>query len=253
MIKHRPINVVMPMAGRGQRFLDRGITTPKPLIKVGGKTIIEWILLTLGIPQANYIFIVREEHVREHALDKRLKEIVPTARVIVIDQITEGSICTVLLAQELINNRTEMIIKDCDQIINWNSERFLEFVQRKGADGAVVTIATQNPGFSFARLDADCQKVIETAEKRVISMFGCSGLYYFARGTEFTKYAKAMIAKNIRVNNEFYVSPVYNQYLEDGKLILNYPIAEMFSFNTPEELDRHAQATVPFLAQFGNA
>jgi len=220
MNKNPIVNVVMPMAGRGQRFLDQGIKVPKPLIKLGDRTIIEWIISTLAIPNARYIFIVRREHVLSSKIDQLLKEIVPGAEVIVIDRVTEGAVCTVLLAAKHINNEAPLVIKDCDQILNWNSDIFFEFVQRKQADGAIVTIPTQNPGFSFARLGEDCTHIAETREKRVISMFGCSGFYYFSKGNEFVHYATQMIAKNIRVNNEFYVSPVYNEYIEDGKSIV---------------------------------
>jgi NDP-sugar pyrophosphorylase family protein len=247
MNEGRTINVVIPMAGRGQRFISQGITTPKPLIKLGDRTIIEWIVLTLGIPNARYIFIVRKEHVESHGIDRQLRAVVPNSEVIVIDRITEGATCTVLLAQDLINSDQEMVIKDCDQILSWSAPNFFEFARRHEAAGAAVTIPTQNPGFSYVKLDDDCMTVLETAEKRVISWFGCSGLYYFGKGREFIKYAIQMIAKNIRVNNEFYVSLVYNQYIEDGRRILNYPIAEMFSFNTPEELAKHQATTLGFL------
>ena len=250
MSKRKRVNVVVPMAGRGQRFINQGITTPKPLIKLGDRTIVEWMVQTLDIPDAHYVFIVRQEHVASDKIDKQLKALVPDCDVVVIDRVTEGATCTVLLAQDLISNDDALIVKDCDQILNWSAPNFFEFARRNEAAGATVTIPTQNPGFSYARLGEDCKTVVETAEKRVISWFGCSGLYYFAKGREFIKYAVQMIAKNIRVNNEFYISPVYNQYLEDGKRILNYPLAEMFSFNTPEELAKHQPATMEFLKRF---
>lgn len=247
MTKQRSITVVMPMAGRGRRFIDQGIAVPKPLIKLAGHPIVEWIVKTLDIPDARFVFIVRKEHVESHGIDQLLKRLVPGADILVIDQVTEGSVCTVLLAHDFINNNSELIIKDCDQIINWNSRIFLEFVKRRQADGAIVTIPTQNPGFSYVRLGSDYMRIEETREKQVISMFGCSGLYYFTKGVEFVKYASLMIAKNIRVNNEFYVSPVYNEYIEDGRHIVNFPIAEMFSFNTPDELAKYEAFTLDFL------
>ena len=247
MIENKKVNVVMPMAGRGQRFLDQGINVPKPLIKLGDRTIIEWLISTLAIPNAHFIFIVRKEHVEGNKIDQILKSIMPDADIIVIDRVTEGAVCTVLLSTHLINNDDELIIKDCDQILNWNANMFFEFVQRKRADGAIVTIPTQNPGFSYAKLSDDFVHIAETREKRVISMFGCSGLYHFSRGSEFVQYATRMISKNIRVNNEFYVSPVYNEYIQDGREIVNFPVAEMFSFNTPEEFAHYEQPTLAFL------
>jgi dTDP-glucose pyrophosphorylase len=247
MTKKRAVTVVMPMAGRGRRFLDQGIAVPKPLIKLAGRPIMDWIIETLDIPDAHYVFIVRKEHIESHGIDQLLKRMVPDADILAIDKVTEGAVCTVLLAHDFIHNDSGLIIKDCDQIINWNSRFFFEFVQRRQADGAIVTIPTQNPGFSYARLGPDCIHIVETREKQVMGMFGCSGLYYFSKGSEFVKYATLMIAKNIRVNNEFYVSLVYNEYIEDGRTIVNFPIAEMFSFNTPDDLAKYEALTLDFI------
>ena len=56
-----------------------------------------------------------------------------------------------------------------------------------------------------------------------------------------------MIDKNIRVNNEFYTAPVYNQFIQDFKLILHYPIAEMFQLGTPEEFNQNKNKALEFL------
>jgi len=240
------VNIVIPMAGKGQRFIDAGYTTPKPLLKLGDDLVIKHIIETMRMPNVQFIFIVRQDHCDEYELDKKLLEIEPNARILKINQMTEGAICTVLLAKEYFNDDTPVIIKDCDQIINWNPEHFLEFVLRNNADGAVVTIHTDKPSYSFSRLDSK-GRVLETAEKSVISNYGHTGIYYFANGEDLIKYAEKMIAKNIRVNNEFYTAPVYNQYIQDGKLILIYPVAEMFQLGTPEEFDENKNKTLEFL------
>jgi len=233
----KTINIVIPMAGRGKRFLDQGYSTPKPLLEVNGKTMIEWVAKCMQLPGAKFTFIIRKDHDEEYALGTLLKEKVPGCNIVIIDEVTEGAICTVLLAEKYINNDTPMIIKDCDQIIDWSPENFLRFVHRNNADGAIVTVITQHPGYSFSKLAPDNMTIEQTAEKRVISNLGNAGAYYFAKGSDLVKYGKMMIAKNIRTNNEFYVSPVYNEFVEDGKRILNYPIAQIFGLNTPEEFE----------------
>lgn len=231
------INIVIPMAGRGKRFLDQGYKTPKPLLEVNGKTMIEWVVKSVMIKDAQLTFLILKEHNDAYNLKEFLKEKFDGCNIIVIDKVTEGAICTVMLAEKYIDNSTPLIIKDCDQIIDWCPENFMKFVDRNNADGAIVTIATQHPGYSFAKLGSDNISIIETAEKRVISPFGNAGIYYFGKGSDLMKYGKAMIAKNIRTNNEFYVSPVYNEFIEDGKKIINYPIAQIYGLNTPEEFE----------------
>lgn len=240
------VNIVIPMAGKGQRFLEAGYKVPKPLLNLGEKPIIEHIIKTMRMPSAQFIFIVRQDHCEEHNLDKKLLEIEPTAKIVKINQLTEGSICTVLLAKEHFDDENPIIIKDCDQIINWNPSSFMEFVLRKKADGAIVNIHTDRPNYSFSRVDSK-GRIIETAEKNIISNHGSVGIYYFRKGSDLVKYAQRMIDKNIRTNNEFYTSPVYNQLIQDFKIILHYPIAEIFQMGTPEEFFENQEAALHFL------
>lgn len=245
------LNIVIPMAGKGQRFVDAGYKTPKTLLEMGGDLIIKHIVDTMDTKGAQFIFIVRQDHCDGHGLDKKLLEMKPDAKIIRINELTQGAICTVLLAKEHFNDDDPVIIKDCDQIINWNPEHFLDFVRRNKADGAVVTIHTDRPNYSFSKLDSK-GIVIQTAEKSVISNNGHTGIYYFAKGSDLVKYGESMIAKNIRVNNEFYTAPVYNEFIQDGKLILHYPVAEMFQLGTPEELEGNKEKVEEFLKSRNN-
>ena len=240
------LNIVIPMAGKGQRFINAGYTIPKTLLEIGGELIIKHIIKTMETPNSQFIFILRQDHCDEHHLDKKLLEIKPDAKIVKISELTEGAICTVLLAKEYINDDNPVIIKDCDQIINWDPSHFLDFVKRNKAEGAVVTIHTDRPNYSFSKLDSK-GRVIQTAEKSVISNYGHTGIYYFAKGSDLVKYGERMIAKNIRVNNEFYTAPVYNEFIQDGKLILHYPVAEMFQLGTPEELNENKEGVIEFL------
>lgn len=247
------INIIIPMAGRGQRFIEAGYTLPKPLLKIGDESIIKNIIDIMRPKKvkAQFIFIIRQDHCDEHQLDKRLLEIEPNAKIIKINEITQGSICTVLLAKEHFNDHHPIIIKDCDQIINWDPDHFLEFVERNKADGAIVNIHTDKPNYSFSRVNSN-GRIIETAEKSVISNHGSAGIYFFSKGSDLIKYAERMIEKNIRVNNEFYTAPVYNQFIQDFKLILHYPIAEMFQLGTPEEFYENKNKALDFLQSIHN-
>jgi len=232
----KKVNIVIPMAGKGQRFLNAGYGTPKPLLKIDGKTMIEYVIDCMRFSGAHFIFIIRQDHVDQYKIDELLKKIEPNADIVVIDKITEGAICTVLLASHLFDNDEEVIIKDSDQVLNWIPEHFLDFMRRNKAHGGIQTIHTDNPGYSFAKVKHH-PIVVETAEKVMISNHGATGCYYFSSGKELIRYADQMISKNIRTNNEFYVCPVYNQYIEDGKTVVHYPVAEIYGLNTPEEFE----------------
>lgn len=233
------------MAGKGRRFMDAGYNMPKPLIPVlDNKTVIESVIEGLGVNvEAQFIFIVQQEHCDKYQLDMVLKKKISNCIIIPIDYVTEGQLCTVLLAESYINNDDELLICNCDINVNWDFEYFMEFSQTRKSDGVIVTTTSSNPAFSFVQVNSN-GIVTETAEKRVISKNGNVGIFYWKRGSEFVKYGHLFIDENVRVNNEFYIGPMYNNAIKDGKRFVIYEVHHPLSFGTPEELELSIQRIV---------
>ena len=59
----------------------------------------------------------------------------------------------------------------------------------------------------------------------------------WAKGSDYVKYTEQMIEKNIRVNNEFYVCPVFNEAIGDCKIVTTFNIDKMWGLGTPEDLN----------------
>jgi len=231
----KKLNVLIPMAGAGSRFAAAGYTFPKPLIDVNGKPMIQLVVENLGLV-ANYHFVVQKEHREKYNLDAMLGLIAPGCQVIEVDGITEGAACTALMAREFINNDDPLFFANSDQYVEWNVMEFMYAMNEKDADGGIVTFEATHPKWSFAKSD-DSGKVIEVAEKNPISNQATVGYYYWKKGSDFCKYADQMIDRNIRVNNEFYVCPVFNQAIEDGKVIRTHTATAMWGLGTPEDLE----------------
>jgi dTDP-glucose pyrophosphorylase len=141
-----------------------------------------------------------------------------------------------LLAKKFINNEDSLIIANSDQYIEWDPIDFLYFVQENKADGGILTFESMHPKWSYAKLDEN-GNVTEIAEKKVISNLATVGIYWYKRGCEYINYAEQMIKKDIRVNGEFYVAPIFNEYIQDGKKILTYNVNKMQGLGTPEDLE----------------
>ena len=233
----KTLNVVIPMAGAGSRFAKAGYTFPKPLIEVGGKPMIQTVVENLNI-DANYIFIVQNSHREQYNLDTTLRLIAPGCKIIGIDGVTEGAACTVLLAKKFINNDAPLFFANSDQYVEWNSSEFFYKMQETSADGGIPIFKSTHPKWSFARLD-DNHHVIEVQEKNPISDNATVGFYYFKKGSDFVKNAEEMIAANDRVNNEFYLCPVYNYLIKNGGIVRISEIDEMWGLGTPEDLDTY--------------
>ena len=153
---------------------------------------------------------------------------------------TEGAACTALLAKEYINSDSPLFFANSDQFVEWDSNEFLYKMNETNADGGIVTFEATHPKWSFAKINEQ-GLVTEVAEKNPISNIATIGFYYWKNGSDFVKYAEQMINKDIRVNNEFYVCPVFNEAIEDGKAIRTFDVKEMWGLGTPEDLNYYLE------------
>lgn len=233
------LNIVLPIAGRGSRFLGAGYAIPKPLIPVHGVPMIELVIDNLR-PSSDhrFIFLVLEEHLRQTGMERVLTLKAPGCRIIPVAAVTEGAACTVLLAEREINNADPIMIANCDQWVDFDVNGYL--AKSNQADGMIMTMWADHPKWSYVLLDSQNQ-VREVVEKKVISNEATVGIYNFRRGENFVAGAQRMIAKNLRVNNEFYVAPVYNEIIGHGAKVGIWNVGRvhdgMYGLGTPEDLE----------------
>ena len=232
--KNDKLNVLIPMAGAGSRFEAAGYTFPKPLIEVKKKPMIQVVIENLNI-DANYIYVVQKSHREKYNLDTLLGLLTPGCKIVEVDGITEGAACTALLAKEHIDNDNPLFFANSDQFVEWDSNEFMYKMQETDADGGIVTFNATHPKWSFAKVNEQ-GLVTEVAEKNPISDIATVGYYYWKHGSDFVKYAEQMIEKDIRVNNEFYVCPVFNQAIESGLQVRTFNTEGMWGLGTPEDL-----------------
>jgi NDP-sugar pyrophosphorylase family protein len=235
------INIVVPMAGAGSRFALAGYKEPKPFIKIFGKPMIQWVIENLATNfEHQFIFICQEEHVVEFHFETMLKEICPNSCVVAINGLTQGAAETVLLASKMIDNHDPLVIANSDQYIEYNLEDFYESVASEDNDGSILTMTSSSPKWSYVKYGQNLY-VTEVREKEVISQEATVGIYGFSRGTDFVKSARRMMEKDLRVNGEFYVAPVYNELIQEGRKIKFKNIGsdkdQMNGLGTPEDLE----------------
>lgn len=231
------LNVLIPLAGAGSRFEKAGYTLPKPLIDINGKPMIQTVVDNLNI-DARYIFIVQQSHYEKYNLKSVLNLISPHCEIIQVSGVTEGAACTTLLAKAYINNNKPLLIANSDQYVDWDSSDFIHCMSSEEIDAGILTFESNHPKWSYVKLN-QAGFVEEVAEKKPISINATVGIYYWKRGSDYVEFAERMIQKNIRVNNEFYVCPVFNQAIETGKKIKTFSIdsTKMWGLGTPEDLE----------------
>lgn len=230
------LNIVVPMAGRGSRFAKAGYQMPKPLIDIHGRPMIEYVTRNIRPDCAHrFIYICQQEHLEKYQLARELERMAPGCAIVTVDHITEGAACTVLFAEQYIDNEDALMIANSDQFVDTDINKYLDAIG--DWDGLIMTMPASDPKWSYIRYDEQ-GFVTLVREKEVISNQATVGIYNYKHGSDFVKFAHQMIEKNVRVNNEFYVAPVYNEMIEAGRKIVFRDVGEkMFGLGIPEDLE----------------
>lgn len=238
MSSQLPLTIVVPMAGRGSRFAEAGFKDPKPLIPVNGVPMIKLVIDNLRPSRPHrFVFICQREHVAAYDLERLLGQWAPGCAIVQLDGVTEGAACSVLTAAAYLDD-TPLMIANSDQYLDIAIDDYLDGMA--GRDGLIMTMTADDPKWSFVAVDAKGH-VTEVAEKVPISNEATVGVYNFARGRDFAGAAREMIAKDLRVNGEFYVAPVYNMLIERGARIgvhnVGAEAAGMYGLGIPADLE----------------
>jgi len=250
------VNIVIPMAGRGSRFSDKGYTIPKPFIPVFGKPMIQWVIENIVPKQEVYgdivlkstikptfHFIVQEEHLRQYKLDDICNMLDVDYTVTKINTITEGPACTVLLVKDHINSDTPLITINSDQYLDWDVNEFYRSLLNPTYDGCINTFYQPNSKdikWSYAKVDPN-GIVRDVAEKKYISDLATTGVYGWKRGSDFVECAEQMILDNCRCNNEFYVCPVYQYLINRGGKVRTLSCNKLWGLGVPDDLENFLQ------------
>lgn len=229
------MKLILPMAGNGQRFFDAGYDLPKPLIDIKGKPMFARVIENLWVNNPELTCIVRQDHVNDYEIDKRILEHYPDANIIIIPGTTEGAACTVRLATNVLGGEP-MIVANCDQLMRWDPKEFYEKIETNLYPGGLIPVFTPNhnePKHSYCEVDK-YGNLLQLKEKEIISDIATVGVYYFGDESKWIKAHEKQMDANDRTNNEFYLAPTYN-YLEENVGI--HRIDEMIGMGTPEELN----------------
>lgn len=232
------IHLVIPMGGLGSRFETEGYKIPKPFLPIFGKEMYKWVIENM-LPRNPLLrskvqthIIVRQEHV---ALFDDLEGI----HLHTVPKLTEGPACTVLAIKDIINTADPLVIANSDQHLEWDSDALYYSLLHPNIDGLISTFSQRDPSdikWSYAKTDAH-QNVIEVAEKKYISSNASTGIYGWSRGSDFVRFAESMIDQNIRVNNEFYVCPVYNEAIKANSKIRVLECEKMWGLGVPRDYE----------------
>lgn len=231
------MTIVIPMAGRGQRFVDAGYRVPKMLIEAHGKSLLQWSVDSLPLSLCQrLVFIGLAEHEKEFSLSTPIRQWYgggPKLDFVFLEGVTGGQAETVLAARPFIPVEEPLLIFNIDTA--FHSATLARALTANNNDGVLGAFASREPRFSFAAVDRS-GVVTRVTEKEPISDHALTGLYHYRRAGDFLAAADNAIKLNQRVKGEFYVAPLYNTLIADGRRFALDHCATHYILGTPTEL-----------------
>lgn len=238
------MNFVIPMAGKGQRFVDAGYKVPKMLIEAKGKTLLQWSIDSLPMQLCtNLVCIILQEHEEQFRLSSLINELYAEqtkVQFLFLDKVTRGQAETIFLAKDLLDTNIDLVVFNIDTY--FKSDGLAEKLQINSIDGVLGAFDSAEDRFSFAQTD-ELGIVVKTAEKQVISNNALTGMYHFKKVADFIDTVSYHLDNDIRVNNEFYIAPMYNYLIAKGKKFIVDHCDEHAILGTPQELEQFLHST----------
>lgn len=236
-------NLLIPLAGKGQRMIDGGYVFPKPLIMAGDKHIIDYSVNSIDTTNCNLIFIVRRDHVCNFSIDKALKnKYGEDITIVIAEHNTDGSVSSCCLAKQYIDNDIPLIVF-CPDV--YFEPMFVPTDDIFQYDGLILTFKANSPNYSYVQQDKN-NTVVATAEKIVISDNASVGVYCFKSGKSFLRLAELAVNSELKSKNEYYVCPLYNILIANGGIVKTQQVPIMYVMGTPDEMKFFTNVIFPY-------
>lgn len=239
-----PGNVLIPMAGLGERFSKAGYALPKPLIPVNNNPMV--IEATHALPPAaNYIFALRSNMPGYETISHRLKQDFPHSSLVTLPGVTEGQAHTCLLACGDVPDDTPLTISACDNGMVLNEALLAAQIQDSSID-VIVWVAKGLPGAythpeMYSWVVANGRDIRAISVKKPLEKPECDpiviGTFTFKRAADFKACATRLMESGKRVNNEFYVDSCINEAIQMGLRCQLFEVDTFLCWGTPNELE----------------
>ncbi len=239
------LTIVIPMAGRGQRFKAAGYEAPKPMIDVAGMPMVERVRRNLP-PADQLIVVALNEHydqVKPWLTEVNRLGAYQHIHAAYLEEVTAGAACTVYGVIDEVHPESELLVANSDQWLDWSPEHFIDYCRRSKADGVIPCFRATDPKWSFLTLKED-GSVRYVVEKRAVSDISTCGIYYWRQAKDCFTSIEEMVRQKIMTNGEVYLAPSYNHMIYNGSVILPYPTPVMWPMGTPDDLKKTLSAGV---------
>lgn len=237
--------IIIPMSGEGKRFKDFGYKELKPFIKIHKNYMINHVINMLeGFN--DYLFICNDSHLKNNC-KKKIKSQVPQAKIVSIKKNKLGPVMALKKFENLIQDDKEIIISYCDFFSMFNTSKLLSFIKKHNSHGLIVTYTGFHPHmlgkdhYAYLSVNKKFQlnKIYEkkALKKDKLKEIVSNGLYYFKSGRLLKKVINELIKHGPKINNEYYVSLLFNFIVQKNLRVNYYMVNNMCQWGTPHDLE----------------
>jgi HAD superfamily hydrolase (TIGR01509 family) len=248
------MNIIIPLGGKGIRFVNEGYTIPKPLINIFEKTMIEYVIDNIkhSFTLEDKLFIIYNNNLDNFNFKDFIINKYPKCKLIKLENETSGAAETLLLGIKYILNNYEYneksLILDCDTFYTQN---IINMFRESIHNCVFYTKKNESkPIYSYINLDNEnTSNIIQIAEKCKISENTNTGAYAFLDIKLLYKYCNYVIDNKITFNNEPYTSCIINEMLKDNICFkgLELDNNRVFSLGTPNDVKYFIDTRYAFL------
>jgi len=236
---------LIPLAGRGSRFAKVGYKDPKPLIEVSGKPMI--IQAADSLPKSeNHIFVTLQEHLDNYPLENVLKAEYPDAKIVPINEITEGQAITCSLGLKDVDSEASLLIAATDNGMIYDKKKYQSLIEDENVDAIVFTFrhhvsSKNNPQmYGWVRTEGDNATGVSVkvpVSDNPYNDHAIVGTFYFRKVNFFNEALRSLLDKNIRVNNEYYVDSMVGDLIALGYKVKVFEVDDYICWGTPDDYE----------------
>ena len=253
------MQIVIPMAGAGSRFVRAGYTTLKPLIEVDGRPMLEHIVANFP-GERDFLFICTNDQLANPALRALIQRLAPEGRLVGVAPHKLGPVHTALEAASHIADDQPVLLNHCDFGWDWDYTHFKQWLAEHEPAGCITAYRGFHPHSLGPNLYAYMRehdgRLLEIKEKGCFTNdrmyeFASAGGYYFSSGALLKQTFRAAVERGLRTNGEYYASTPYNLLVEAGLPVLIYELRHFLQWGTPEDLQEY-QAWSDYFARWAD-
>lgn len=225
------------MVGLSSRFFNRGYEKPKYQLPLNGKTVFHYVVKSFEkyFKSDMFIFLCRSDYEAKDFIRAELMTLgVEQYEIMVFEKNTRGQAETVYEGLKDIAVEDELFIFNIDTF----RPGFIKPPFLDTCDGFLEVFKGEGDHWSFVESDY-CDIVKKTAEKKRISDLCSDGLYFFKNKFDFNEAFEDALENHDTVNGEFYIAPLYNYMIKNGKSIKYHLISkdDINFCGTPDEYE----------------